>query len=103
MHVYAMFASSTKECLRMITQLTSPYDTFTYGLRMFTENIFPCAILACCRSDPETGTSRLLPAGGNWNEYTSSLSVHVDRTMILVHSEAVLNLQLVPGGKTASE
>jgi hypothetical protein len=24
--------------------------------------------------------------------------VHVDRTMILVHSEAVLNLQLVPGG-----
>ncbi len=36
---------------------------------------------------------------GHWNDYTSSLSVHVDSTMILlVHSEAVLNLQLVPGG-----
>jgi hypothetical protein len=37
---------------------------------------------------------------GHWNDYnTSSLSVHVNSTMILlVHSEAVLNLQLVPGG-----
>jgi len=87
----------------VFTHVHAAYDTFTYGLRMFTEISSHALSLHAAGQIQKQELQRLLPAGGIWNEYTSSLSVHVDRTMILVHGEAVLNLQLVPGGKTASE
>ncbi len=95
MHVYAMFASSTKECLRMFTQLTTHLPIVYASLLKISSRAL--SLLAAGQIQKQE-LQRLLPACGNWNEYTSSLSMHVDRTMILVHSEAVLNLQLVPGG-----
>jgi hypothetical protein len=58
--VYACLRNVCQLKQRVFTHVHAAYDTFTYGLRMFTENIFPCAILACCRSDPETGTLKTL-------------------------------------------
>ena len=102
MHVYAMFASSTKECLRMFTQLTTHLPMVYACLLKISSHALSFHAAGQIQKQ-ELQRLLLARAGGNWNEYTSSLSVHVDRTMILVHSEAVLNLQLVPGGKTASE
>ncbi len=94
--VYAMFASSTKECLRMFTQLTTRLPMVYACLLKISSHAL--LSLHAAGQIQKQELQRLLLARGNWNEYTSSLSVHVDRTMILVHSEAVLNLQLVPGG-----
>ena len=95
MHVYAMFASSTKECLRMFTQLTTHLPMVYACLLKISSHALS---LHAAGQIQKQELQRLLLAGGNWNEYTSSLSVHVDSTMIHVHSEAVLNVQLVPGG-----
>ncbi len=99
LRVYFMLtqrARTVKALTWVFTHVHAVYDTFTYGLRMFTENISHDPSLYAAGQIQKQKLQRLFL--GVRNEYTSSLSVHVDRTMIRVHSGAVLNLQLLSGG-----
>jgi hypothetical protein len=84
LHDYLMCSAHGKSTHLGVCAVHAVYDTFTYGLRMFTENIIHVPFLYAAGQIQKQKLQRLFL--GVWNEYTSSLSVHVDRTMIRVHS-----------------